>query len=145
MTVPVNKSLADIESAGHDAAQVAKVQGQKLHDESAAGPTDKFKFAKAMGGLTSRMILWQEVIDKGTPMETYIKSQRDAAFVMADYVAMNAAALVLRDWLFSALDAAGWEFATYDNAFNGTTLQLATNITAQFRVHMLAFLATIGS
>jgi hypothetical protein len=127
-----------------------KVKGAavRLRADTSAGPVARSRFVGLMTDLERSVATWDALAS--TPgLAAYAKTQFDdpALDIAAEFTAMRAAAVTLRDWIFNNLpkDAGSGAVLLYTLETDGTLsdLTVSTAATAGFRAAADAFIATI--
>ena len=121
---------------------------QQLHDDSLAGSVARDRLIGIMGMLAEAVTVWTDIATL-SGMAQYARDQYDdqALDVVAEFTAMNAAAVVLRDWVFTNYPTGtggSWLTYSFDNSGVRTVLTFSTAQLVDFRTEAATFLATIS-
>ena len=122
---------------------------QRLRNQSAAGATERQEYLNLQKQLDLAVVEWDSA--SGTPgLQAYARDQIDdpTLNLVAEYQAMRAATITLRDWIFTNIprDAGSGAVLTHtvDQAGDRIALTVSTAATQTFRDAADVFLVTIS-
>lgn len=130
------KTLHELLTLADGEAIRMKSTVQQYRNASAAGPVQREAILKLVGWLDRAIGVWDAAVARGADIVSYAQSQKGVTFNLgAEFTAMRAAAVDLRDWL-AALNA---DTGSYSELVNVSSDRLA-----EFRTKADAFIATVG-
>lgn len=133
------------------AINATRIKGEvdSMNARSAAGDVPREDFWNLQQRLQHTIDVW-DVNAQVPGLVQYAKDQYNdpALDIVAEYNAMRAAAITLRDWIFGAIPTAAQDGAArlriIDTQGNETPIMVTTAQSANFRTEAAAFSATIS-
>lgn len=148
MAFPASSSTT-FEALSQIKATAVRIRDQvtNLRNISAAGTASRPSFVNLQKQLNRAIVLWD--LYSSTPgLSQYAKDQHgdQVLDIVAEYTAMRAAAVSLRDWIFNNMPKTGSSPLLYNLNADGTLTELTftSSQTAAFRTECDALIATIS-
>jgi hypothetical protein len=150
MAFPASQQLlvAGLQSAISNASQVKELT-QQIRDGSLLGDTDRQNLISLLRLLDRAITEWAAVRSL-SGIGAYAQDQFDnmGLDIVAEFTAMEAEAILLRDWIFAAfpkdIATGAWLVHSYDTAGKATSLVFTSAELSGFRSRADDLLATIA-